>query len=401
MKQHYEGLHAQLVWHGTDEVMIPPECGSPREDQMLGTTPERLAEVNGRMCYDSMGRNGSRPSSEYHRHILGTGHGSVLGHWHSPFTFDWSCLTVERRFDLLKALANRPGIYVSIGHDEALRFTTNFRSITEWTKWTKTFVDSGYYRHERTVLASQAIQAALTSVGWTLAPQIMDAMRSCGKLVEVDVPVEFGALKDTAAIDEPEDDFERWITIYIEGSRGLTHEEVRHGYMTGISQRSTRFCDENESPWVMHPLLQEFLVDDSVPLGVREECRLAAAEAESAGKSAYVTIVDRLQPWCMQRIPESDKYRKTTARKQARGAGRGYLGNGLRTLGGFSGNVAEWLWKLSQRAANAADAEIRAEYAMEILPELKRSRYADRFAHLSTEPAGDGVGLVLSGGGNK
>ncbi len=401
MKAKYEGLKAQLVWDGTSEVRIPPECGEPRDDQMIGTTPERLAEVSGRACYDSMGKNGSRPSSEYHKHILGVGHGSVLGHWHGVFLLPWSLLDAKKKFDLLRAVTNRPGIYVNLGDAENLRITTNFRSLTEWGKWTKVYRELGYYRDPGVELASQAVQSSLNKSGWQLAPQIMEAMQACGRLETVDVPSAFGDLKDGIQVVEPIDDFERWVTIYMEMSRGCSHEEVRHGYMTGISQRSTRFCDENESPWIMHPLLQEFLVDEDVPLGVREQCRLAAAEAERAGKSAYSMIVDTLQPWCMKRVPETDKYRKTTARKQARGAGRGYLGNALKTLGMFSSSVAEALWKESQRAANASDGEIRVEYGMEVLPELRKCRYADRFAHLQTEPAIDGVGLVLKGGGNR
>lgn len=353
-------------------------------------------------CYDSMGKNGSRPSSEYHKHILGTGHGSVLGHWHTPFEFDWSALSIERRFDLMRALANRPGIYINLKSIDTLRLTTNFRSITEWMKWSKKFHEMGYLTwNDAADRASQALQASLQKLGWGLAPQIMEAMKSSGKLEEVKPPMEYESIFESAKTAEPKDDFERWVTIYMEGSRGFSHEEVRHGYATGISQRSTRFCDENESPWIMHPLLQEYLVDNKVPLADREEAQVMAARAEESGKSAYATIVDKLQPWCAQRIPESDKYRKTTARKQARGAGRGYLGNGLKTLGMFSASVSEWLWKLSQRAANAADAEIRVEYGMEVLPELRKSRYGYRFAHLETEPAGDGVGLALKGGGNK
>lgn len=403
MKPKYDGLHASLVWDGDDKVRVPPEAGTPREDQMLGTVSERLAEVSGRACYDSMGKNGSRSSANYHPHIIGVGHGSVFGHWHGTFQSPWDWMSVERRYALLKALVGRPGIYVNLAHANELRFTTNLRSVSEWPKWTKKFAARRYY-DEITALGAEVVQHALYRQCDVLAPQVMKALETHKRRDPAPPPVysghPFGSLPDTFSLVPPENDLEKWISIYLEGSRGLTHEECRHGHATGISMRSTRFCDESGSPWIVHPLLQEFLVDESVPLDVRENVRLATAEAESAGKSAYDQVVDKLQPWCMARIPESDEFRKTTARKQARGAGRGWLGNGLKTLGVFSATVDEWLWKFSQRGANAADGEIRAEYVMEILPVLKTCRYASHFAHLDVEPATDGVGLVLKGGGN-
>lgn len=404
MKTKYEGLKAKLVWDGTDEVRIPEEAGEPREDQMQGTAPERLGEVSGRACYDSMGKNGSRSSADYHPHITGVGHGSVYGHWHAVFEFAAKHLSVEWRFELLKALTNRPGIYVNFHNPDVVRFTTNFRSIMDWFKWTAEAQKKNYYNSD-TALAARTLHIGLCNLGRTLAPQIISSFAKIGKIDEGMVwQGSHGMLEflDSAKVVEPEDDFERWVSIYIEGSRGLTHEEVRHGYQTGISQRSTRFVDENESPWITHPLLQEYLVDESIPLAEREEIRMRIAETEMIGKKVYGTVVEKLQPWCMKRIPETDKFRKTTARKQARGAARGFLGNGLKTLGIFSASAYEWNWKESQRAANSADGEIRCEYSMEILPELLKSRYAKTdFAHLKTEPAVDGVGLVLAGGGNK
>ena len=53
-------------------------------------------------------------------------------------------------------------------------------------------------------------------------------------------------------------DAEKWLSLYIYGSRGLTHELVRHGDFTSISQRSTRFVNESKSPWTLHPLIQMY-----------------------------------------------------------------------------------------------------------------------------------------------
>lgn len=181
---------------------------------------------------------------------------------------------------------------------------------------------------------------------------------------------------------------------------GNSHELVRHGFQTGISQRSTRYVDEDGSPWVMHPLIQELLIDEARDPEERAMVRGVIAEAEAAGRKAYATLVKCLQPFARSRIKD-DPYAASTARKQARGASRGYLGNALKTAVIFSASVDEWLWMLSQRAADAADGEIRCEFAQEVLPELKKSRYASSFANLETQPAVDGVGLALRGGGNK
>jgi thymidylate synthase ThyX len=53
---------------------------------------------------------------------------------------------------------------------------------------------------------------------------------------------------------------------------------------------------------------------------------------------------------------------KTAARKQARGAARGYLGNALASDMLFTTSVTGWKWILSQRKNKLADAEIREVY---------------------------------------
>jgi thymidylate synthase ThyX len=86
---------------------------------------------------------------------------------------------------------------------------------------------------------------------------------------------------------------------------------------------------------------------------------------------------------------------KASARKQARGAARGYLGNALATEMLFSAPVSGWKWILSQRANRLADAEIRAVYGR-VLPALKASRYGAMFTGLDLVPSPDGMGEVLA-----
>ena len=190
---------------------------------------------------------------------------------------------------------------------------------------------------------------------------------------------------------------------------GNSHELVRHRWRTAVSQRSTRYVDESESEWVMHPLVAAFMeahkhdpVDFVIDLG-DEKCPTDSSSItpqlmaiKAACSRTYIGLVKALEPWLVAKGVD-----KGTARKQARGAARGLLGNALETEVMFSASVAQWLHVLSMRAADAADAEIRLGFAMAALPELKRSRYGDRFAHLELVPASDGIGMSLKGGGAK
>lgn len=218
---------------------------------------------------------------------------------------------------------------------------------------------------------------------------------------------------------------------------GNSHELVRHGDWTAISQRSTRYVDESESEWVLHPLLGQAWADApkrgglAVPVAsalerfadLIERTRGSVFATESLletiremrdyasfwtdgpsqfgmvaqeARVAYFEIVRKLQM-----LLEAKGVDKTTARKQARGAARGILGNALETEVIFSFNVAQARHMLSMRAADAADATIRLQFAEAVLPCLRASRYGDRFADLELQPAGDGIGRSLKGGGAK
>ncbi len=48
----FDGIGAELIWDGTDEIRIPEKMGVPLDGQMEGTAAERLTELAGRICYD-------------------------------------------------------------------------------------------------------------------------------------------------------------------------------------------------------------------------------------------------------------------------------------------------------------------------------------------------------------
>lgn len=154
-------------------------------------------------------------------------------------------------------------------------------------------------------------------------------------------------------------------SFFITGvSRGLTHELVRHRVGVAISQRSTRYCDESNSPWIMHPLLAAYIDEiERWPEGA-DRPRVDVNEAMTVKRlwnnsmtscqNTYDLIVEKLEAYCVSKGLD-----KLTARKQARGAARGVLGNALETELVWSANVRALRHVINMRASDAADAEIR------------------------------------------
>lgn len=331
-----------IVYDG-GEVRIPtqmlPEDASTilRKNQMQGTELERLCELAGRVCYDSLG-NG-RDSAAYHKHILEVGHTSVLAH--ANITFEIFDLSLNNHL----ALARLPGCYVN-GHHCCI----NLRTIAEIDKYD--WVPFRLRRH-------------LRATGHHYAPQIIDNQGD-------GLPFE---------LDDSDDPECQWISMYLSGSRGFSHEQVRHNYRCAISQRSTRYVDESESEWIWHPLFEMYATTD---------LKQAANQLQYNACMLYDATVTELQAKLLE--ANVDKF---TARKQARGAARGFLGNALRTDMIFSASVAQWLRILQQRYTRHADAEIRLIYD-KVLPQLLTSQYGYQFAHLGIKPCHDGMGSELA-----
>jgi thymidylate synthase ThyX len=172
---------------------------------------------------------------------------------------------------------------------------------------------------------------------------------------------------------------------------GNSQEQCRHRFR--MSQRSTRFVDESESSYVRHPLITQFLSDDTVN-GLRKQDVLTyMKESESSDKTTYNFLVGYLQDYLKTHGVDG-----TQARKQARGAARGFLGMALHTEMIFTTTVKGWRWILSQRATKLADAEIRVLYATgdkSVLSCLKSSRYGHFFDDLKIEDCPDGIGKSL------
>lgn len=157
------------------------------------------------------------------------------------------------------------------------------------------------------------------------------------------------------------------LNFFITGvSRGLTHELVRHRH-ANISQRSTRYVDESESEWIAHPLLRKYVSAGKFEgNGVGEDVANAVGVCQHAYR-ATATVVEAALI--------ADGIDKVAARKQARGAARGMLGNALSTELVWSCNVRSLRNFLEQRASEFADAEIRLlanciyEICLSVVPE--------------------------------
>jgi thymidylate synthase ThyX len=102
----------------------------------------------------------------------------------------------------------------------------------------------------------------------------------------------------------------------------------------------------------------------------------------------YDRVVKALIPWLLDRGVD-----KGTARKQARGAARGYLGNALYTELVFSASVAQWKRMIAQRCSAAADAEIRCVY-IPCVEQLLNSCWASAFEGYKLIPSPDGIGKI-------
>jgi len=127
------------------------------------------------------------------------------------------------------------------------------------------------------------------------------------------------------------------ISLYVIGvSRSLTHELVRHRFLT-FSQRSQRFVDESQCSFVCPPLLDDVEHDD---------LRAVLERAVLASRKAYTIIAEAL-------------IERGVPRKKARETARAALPEATETRLVVSGNLRAWRDFIKLRIAAGADAEIQ------------------------------------------
>jgi hypothetical protein len=365
-------MDARLVYDGSGDVIVPPSMGKPCEDQLNGTPLENLGELASRCCYDSLGldeqgKRRGRPGKDLHAHILQVKNLSVYEHCNITVV-----IPTDNVMGGAMACLNRKGVWVETGY-RTVEITANFRAILEWERCTTPVANNfGMAFQVGQILRHFACCTAPTIFGSPVLSPFQEAWRKTNAS-----DPEIARLTDDQA----------WISLWMEGSRGFTHEQVRHRF--AMSQRSTRYVDESESEYEVHPLLTAFCEDPENDAKIRGDMQFMFNRARDTDRLTYRWAVPLLEGWLQKKGVD-----KTSARKQARGASRGCLGNALRSEMVFSAPVSGWKWMLRQRKSALADAEIRCVYGP-VLDALKSSRYGDRFADFETVPSPDGIGTVL------
>ncbi len=411
-----------FVYDGTLNPLIPPTMGEPRRDhakkgdQAVGSRHEIVVELAGRACYDSLGKG--RSSEDYHQHIREVNHNSVWGHVYHHFD-----LIGDRTHTLAGCLVNEPGIVItSPDYQSPIIFITiNVRALVYQAARLRYLAEK-----ERGPFSALQVIESMVRQAAKVDPQLLDWIPTKYETVSenedsytvsdnedgyINIPIHqlpgverrpFTAeeavchaaevrLGGDWTIDEVMEDPERkeflahgYTVWYLEGfSRGWSHEHVRHTKEIGISQRSTRYVDESDSDWAWHPLIRQYLEDSTTNSTLDD----MLTNAEEICRGVYEAGVPILQKYIQQRQPDIDK---TTARKQARGAMRGVLGNALPTSMMWSVSLSELLFHyMPQRHSRYADAEIRVFANM--LGEHLQERYPAIFSHLDKQESPDGL----------
>lgn len=317
------------------ELVIPkellPDGGNPFPHHFLSTPQDNLIELAGRSCYDSCKQEKTRSSKEYHDHINDVNHGSTQEHCNFTVELEYANPAQLATHNTVAMLCcvNRPGVWI-IEHEFKVRITANVRSIIEWDKRCNNIVD----KDTQIGLGRLIKELVRCKVPMAMAKIPAEKQRFAGKLVDPIFPQE------------------KWYSFYVyDVSRALTHELVRHKYHTAISQRSTRYVDESESPWVWHPLIVKY--QEEIINQVKTPCGTNIFETQEYCQLHYKNLVCFLEEKLI-----SEGVDKFSAKKQSRGAARGILGNALSTELIWSASLEQIAEVIRQRNSAGADLEI-------------------------------------------
>jgi thymidylate synthase ThyX len=363
--QQFEAMIVHSTTWKIPAVRVPSRMGEPLYNQLQGTTGEVLCELCGRVCYDSLGTG--RSSEQYHQHIREVGHNSTIEHLNITVEVPpgWSYAFVD--------LLNRRGVWIEVVNSGVVRITYNPRVIADWHK----HGIPQYRRGDSQLRLLSALQNTMHEV----APQITPPSPA----------YQYPEYK--FKIVDPVSEDEHFFSVYMRGSRGFSHEQVRHRTAISpdhdeqaISQRSTRYVDESESNWIWHPLLKKFLRENE-PSTIANKL----IDLESYARNVYVDVAKEVQSWL-----QGQGLDKFSARKQARGAARGFLGMALPTELIVTAPISWWKWMFKMRMTDFADAEIRLIYSTLWGEVASDQSLYPFFRDFSVLEARDGIGLTLT-----
>jgi hypothetical protein len=329
-------------------------------------------------CYDSCGTG--RSSADYHAHIREVGHFSVLAHANIDV---WV----------------RPGEIISRDWSVFLRDNVRYNPVTE--RLTINFRHAVAWEEEATGYAALLLRmdASPTSgvMGWWGDLFRVSARRHATLAFPPETESE--SSWRLLASTRPDPSPSAWVSLYMTGSRGFSHEMVRHHADCAVSQRSTRYVDEapedKSCDVCVHPLRREYVV-----------ARKDVASPDEPSVTSVTSQVYRDECDELQYFLSSKGVDNLSARKQARGAARLQLPNGLRTDMIFSASVEQWKYMLKMRGSKHADAEIREVFVGDgtpdypsVLSALRDTEFRNQFdAEVAAiRPSPDGIGVCLDG----
>lgn len=269
--------------------------------QYTGNYYEDLLEYAGRICYDSSGKPKSRPTKEYLLNLYDSKHHSVFGH--AVLSFEVTTKLAKLWFDYFQAI---PGWWVDLADSEVYRkLTVNLRFIL-----------------------SEEVREFLFHLDGDLVMLFNTFERMFCEQYPIlyDNRTDFDY--DKAKFHEFEPAKINWYTFEIICSRSCSHEWIRHSYQSAISQRSTRYVDESDFNFVLHP---EFDGDISIVSNLVKDSKAAYAE-----------------------LMKSDLPLKTKRAVAAR-----ILPHGMATKIVYTVSEKELGYIFEQRISDHADAEIR------------------------------------------
>lgn len=278
--------------------IIPNNCRI--EDQLVGTGFENLMEFAGRICYDSIHGLG-RGTSEYFQNILDSEHYSILSHV-------WVGFAIEASEDFYKVLSLEPGVFLidnkfSSRSPMASILIINLRALYRMAVL-------GVYQYDQIGIDwSEKTSSVSVPVRRTIEICAMIAKESIAPHVFKNFNYSFDdnkfmeRLKSYIEIVRIPDYF-RPFSFHITCSRSCSHELIRHNYQVAISQRSTRFCDESNSKFVIHP-------------------------KQSTDKAVSMPIISNM--FSQYKEIFNKEFSESKDRKTARGIAARYLPHGLET----------------------------------------------------------------------
>lgn len=136
-------------------------------------------------------------------------------------------------------------------------------------------------------------------------------------------------------------------------SRACSHEVVRHRHLS-FSQQSQRFVlSLNEQKVVVPPAIYDTLSED-------DQDAVWDGDLDNLSEGAHERIYPLFDGWSHYEVEYATLREAGFGRKEAAEAARFYVPNAAATEMVVTGNARSWKDFIQKRAANGADAEIRA-----------------------------------------